>query len=59
MTVLMVSTYHAFQVVICANTIALGDRRESSNPFRWERAVVKFPGPEGYDCNSSLVYKDR
>ena len=56
---LTVSPYHTCQADIWANTIAIGDRRESSNPFRCERVVVKFPGSEGYDCNFPLVYKDR
>ena len=34
--------YHACQEVTWDKTIAIGNRRDSMNPFRWERVVVNF-----------------
>ena len=47
--------YHTYQAVNWEMNIALGDRRDSDNPFSWDRLVVNFPGSEGYNCKHPWV----
>ena len=42
--------YHACQDVTWSRKIYLGNRLVPSNPFKWYRVVVNFPGSLGYYC---------
>ena len=44
---LMDSPYHAYQAVTYAKSISLGDRRDSDDPFSWDRLAVNLLGLDG------------
>ena len=43
------SPYHAFQVVTWTKYLALGNRQDKKNTFKWERVVKTFLGTSTYD----------
>ena len=45
------SPYHTYHAVPWAKIITMGDRRDSDNPFSWDKLVAKLPGLEGYNFN--------
>ena len=42
-----------------AHHFLIGDRRDESNPFHWDRIVLNLPGMETYDPRRTRVYKVR
>lgn len=53
------SPYHEFQSVIWAKELALGNKQDKINPFKWERVVNNLLGTPIYDCCRQWVYKER
>ena len=53
------SPYLATQQLLRAHHFLIGDRRDESNPFHWERIVLNLPGMETYDPRRPRVYKVR
>ena len=51
------SPYHVCQAVMWSKSVALGDRRNLSNPFGWEKVVVNFPVKTAYERQCPWVYK--
>ena len=35
----------------------VGDNKENNNPFRWDKAILNFPGDPGYDPYLPRIYK--
>lgn len=47
------------QSMLHAKPFVLGDRKEATNPFRWDRVVLNLPGMAKYNLTKSVVYKAR
>ena len=43
------SPYQAVQTVTRAKRLMLGDSKDPSNPFRWEKVVINAPGNQDYN----------
>jgi len=53
------SPVRSLQLMVRAKFIAYGDRRDTKNPFHWERVVLNIPGSEDYDPTKPWVMKVR
>ena len=42
--------YYSCQAVTWANELALVNRRDKKNLFKWEKVVNNLPGTSTYDC---------
>ena len=51
--------YHACQAVPWAKELALVNRQDKKNVFKWERVVNNLPVTSTYDCFWLWVYKER
>ena len=53
------SPYQAVQTVTRAKRLMLGDSKDPSNPFRWEKVVINAPGNQDYNPRLPWIYKVR
>jgi hypothetical protein len=53
------SPYQAVQAMTFAEEVILGDPRDKTNPFRWDRVRLNLPGQRGYDPSLPWVSKVR
>ena len=53
------SPYQAVQAVMVAKQVALGDRMDRKNAFRWDAVRLNLPGTESYDPSLPWVSKIR
>ena len=51
--------YHACQAVPWAKELALVNRQDKKNVFKWERVVNNLPVTSTYDCCWPWVYKEK
>ncbi|KAL7576144.1 hypothetical protein ACA910_004804 [Epithemia clementina (nom. ined.)] len=56
---LLPSPYQATQSAQRVKRLALGDRDDPLNVFRWSKVVLNLPGNEGYDPTRPWVYRVR
>ena len=53
------SPYRSLQMMIMAKFVAYGNRKDKTNPFRWETVVLNLPGDPAYDPSLPWVMKVR
>ena len=53
------SPYQAVQAMTFAEEVILGEPRDETNPFRWDRVRLNLPGQRGYDPSLPWVSKVR
>ncbi|KAL7572468.1 hypothetical protein ACA910_000296 [Epithemia clementina (nom. ined.)] len=53
------SSYEATQSAQCIKRLALGNREDPLNVFRWKKVVFTLPGNECYDPTRPWVYRVR
>jgi hypothetical protein len=51
------SLYASVKGDLRAKRIILGNRRDQSNPFHWEKVYANMPGDEGYGATMSWIQK--
>ena len=56
---LRTAPYQAVQGMLWAQEMILGDRRNKSNVFQWEKVKLNLPGAEDYDPSEPWVCKVR
>jgi len=53
------SPYRAIQIMLWAKELVLGDRRDETNPFRWNHVELNLLGSKTYDASRPSVSKRR
>ncbi|CAJ1960069.1 unnamed protein product [Cylindrotheca closterium] len=53
------SPFQAVQAIMVAKEIALGDRKDPKNAFRWDEVKLNLPGSSTYDPSLPWVFKIR
>lgn len=53
------SPYNSIKMTLVAEEVVLGDRRDPTNPFQWNRVQLNIPGTLKYDPSKSWIIKIR
>ena len=53
------SPYRSLQWQVCLKFKVYGDRKDTANPFHWDRAEFNLPGSRGYRSDLPWVMKFR
>jgi hypothetical protein len=53
------SPYNSIKMTLVAGEVVLGDRRDPTNPFQWNRVQLNIPGTLKYDPSKSWIIKIR
>ena len=51
------SPFMTIRLLMWMMEIVIGDRKEKTNPFRWDHVVLNLPGTANYDPSMPRVYK--